>query len=90
MKTLRCFQFQSSLLLLCALLSGQAGALDAPSATLPLLLMDLYEHSYQMDHDAAAPAYVHACFRNIHWEAVSTSLDESLKTRAIWIAGESR
>jgi superoxide dismutase len=27
-----------------------------PSATLPILVMDMYEHSYQMDFGAAAPS----------------------------------
>lgn len=62
----------------------------APSATLPLLVMDMYEHSYQMDYGAAAPAYVDAFFRNIHWETVSVRLEKALKARAIWLAGDVR
>lgn len=61
--------------------------LHAPSATLPLLVMDMYEHSYQMDYGAAAPAYVDAFFRNIHWETVSARLDKALQARAVWLAG---
>lgn len=61
--------------------------LHAPTATLPLLIMDMYEHSYQMDYGAAAPAYVDAFFRNIHWEAVSARLEKALKARTIWLAG---
>ena len=64
--------------------------LHAPSATLPILVMDMYEHSYQMDYGAAAPTYVDAFFRNIHWEAVSARLEKALKARAIWTAGASR
>jgi Fe-Mn family superoxide dismutase len=60
--------------------------LHAPSATLPLLVMDMYEHSYQMDYGAAAATYVDAFFRNIHWETVSVRLDRALKARAIWSA----
>jgi Fe-Mn family superoxide dismutase len=44
--------------------------LHSPAATLPLLVMDMYEHSYQMDYGAGAPAYVDAFFRNIHWRIV--------------------
>jgi Fe-Mn family superoxide dismutase len=62
--------------------------LHAPSATLPILVMDLYEHSYQMDYGAAAPAYVDAFFHSIHWEAISARLDKALKARALWTAGE--
>lgn len=64
--------------------------LHAPSVTLPLLVMDMYEHSYQMDYGAAAPAYVDAFFRNIHWETVSTRLEKALKAQTIWLAGDVR
>lgn len=43
----------------------------APAATLPLLVMDMYEHAYQMDYGAAAAKYIDAFFRNINWEKVS-------------------
>lgn len=64
--------------------------LSAPSATLPLLIMDLCEHSYQMDYGAAAPAYVDAFFRNRHWETVSERLDKALKARATRMTGTAR
>lgn len=60
--------------------------LHAPSATVPLLVMDMYEHSYQMDYGAAAPSYVDAFFRNIHWDTVSSRLEKASKMRAIWAA----
>jgi superoxide dismutase, Fe-Mn family len=43
----------------------------APAATLPLLVMDMYEHAYQMDYGAAAAKYVDAFFRNIQWDVVA-------------------
>lgn len=46
----------------------------APAATSPILVMDMYEHSYQMDYGAAAAKYIDAFFRNIQWEAVSARL----------------
>ncbi len=61
--------------------------LHAPSATLPVLVMDLYEHSYQMDYGAAAPAYVDAVVRNIRWETVSARLERAMKARALWTDG---
>ena len=36
----------------------------------PLLVMDMYEHSYQMDYGADARAYIDAFFNNIDWEEV--------------------
>jgi Fe-Mn family superoxide dismutase len=42
-----------------------------PADTTPLLVMDMYEHAYQMDYGAAAPKYIDAFFANIQWDAVS-------------------
>ncbi len=39
-----------------------------------LLVMDMYEHSYQMDYGAAAAKYIDAFFQNIKWEAVEDRL----------------
>lgn len=64
--------------------------MHAPSATLPILVMDMYEHSYQMDYGAAAPVYVDAFFRNIHWETVAKRLDKASKARTLWVAGDVR
>jgi Fe-Mn family superoxide dismutase len=46
----------------------------APAATLALLVMDMYEHSYQMDYGAAAAKYVDAFMRNVHWDTVAARL----------------
>jgi Fe-Mn family superoxide dismutase len=64
--------------------------LHAPSATLPILVLDMYEHSYQMDYGAKAPAYLDAFFKNIHWETVAIRLDNAVKSRSIWLAGNTR
>ncbi len=45
-----------------------------PAATLPLLVMDMYEHAYQMDYGAAAAKYIDAFFQNIRWEVVGSRL----------------
>ena len=45
-----------------------------PAATVPILVMDMYEHSYQMDYGAAAAKYIDAFFQNIQWESVSARL----------------
>ena len=36
----------------------------------PILVMDMYEHAYQMDYGADAKAYIDAFFQNINWEEV--------------------
>jgi Fe-Mn family superoxide dismutase len=36
----------------------------------PVLVLDMYEHAYQMDYGVNATAYIDTFFRNINWEAV--------------------
>ncbi len=38
------------------------------AGTLPILALDMYEHSYHMDFGANAAAYVEAFMRNIDWD----------------------
>jgi Fe-Mn family superoxide dismutase len=44
--------------------------MHAPAMGVPLLALDMYEHSYQMDYGAAAARYIDAFFRNVDWEVV--------------------
>jgi|SRR5437867_4668371 len=46
-----------------------------PAATLPLLVMDMYEHSYQLDYGAAAAKYIDAFFANIQWDTVARRIE---------------
>jgi Fe-Mn family superoxide dismutase len=39
-------------------------------AGIPLLALDMYEHSYHMDYGSAAAKYVDAFMRNVNWEEV--------------------
>jgi Fe-Mn family superoxide dismutase len=54
-----------------------ADHLHGPASTMPLLVMDMYEHSYQMDYGAAAAKYIDAFFQNIHWATVATRLQHA-------------
>ena len=45
-----------------------------PADTTPVLVMDMYEHAYQMDYGAAAAKYIDAFFANIRWDAVAKRL----------------
>jgi superoxide dismutase, Fe-Mn family len=45
-----------------------------PADTAPLLVMDMYEHAYQMDYGAATAKYIDAFFTNIQWDAVAKRL----------------
>jgi Fe-Mn family superoxide dismutase len=41
----------------------------------PMLVMDMYEHSYHMDYGANAKGYVDAFFRNVQWDEVNRRLE---------------
>jgi len=45
-----------------------------PANTRPILVMDMYEHAYQMDYGAAAAKYIDAFFANIQWDAAARRL----------------
>jgi superoxide dismutase, Fe-Mn family len=49
-------------------------------AGVPLLALDMYEHSFHMDYGAAAAKYVDAFFRNIDWETVEHRYMQALGT----------
>jgi Fe-Mn family superoxide dismutase len=48
----------------------------------PLLVMDMYEHAYQMDYGAAAAKYVDAFFENIQWDEVNRRLERARRMAA--------
>ncbi|MEP7312930.1 MAG: Fe-Mn family superoxide dismutase [Pseudomonadota bacterium] len=42
-----------------------------PAYTKPILVLDMYEHAYQMDYGAAAAKYIDAFFANVNWDTVA-------------------
>lgn len=67
------------------------GALRISSATnhtqalamgAPLLVLDMYEHSYAIDYGADHASYVDAFFKNVAWEVVEQRYDRALKAFA--------
>jgi Fe-Mn family superoxide dismutase len=52
-----------------------------PVSTTPILVLDMYEHSYQMDFGAAAAKYIDAFFQNIQWDKVAARLAASGATK---------
>ncbi len=52
------------------------------ASSLPLLVMDMYEHAYQMDYGAAAGKYIDAFFRNLKWEEVDRRFEGARKAYA--------
>jgi superoxide dismutase, Fe-Mn family len=53
---------------------------NGPAATTPILVMDMYEHSYQMDFGAAADKYIDAFFQNIQSDVVAARIASLPKT----------
>jgi superoxide dismutase, Fe-Mn family len=52
---------------------------QALSQCIPLLVLDLYEHSYQMDFGAAVAKYVDAFFTNTNYDAVNKRWESALR-----------
>ena len=55
---------------------------NAPTGR-PLLVLDMYEHSYHMDYGAAAAKYVDAFMQNVNWEEVNRRLVGARKMAAL-------
>jgi len=47
-----------------------------PPFTVPLLVLDMYEHAYQLDYGAAAAKYIDAFMLNVDWEHVNRRVEE--------------
>lgn len=60
---------------------------QAPASGLPLLVMDMYEHSYQMDYGAAAAKYVDAFFQNVRWDEVDRRFQAGRRASALLPSG---
>jgi Fe-Mn family superoxide dismutase len=50
-----------------------------PAMSVPLLVLDMYEHAYHMDYGSAAAKYVDAFFRNVNWDEVSRRVEWSAR-----------
>ena len=48
--------------------------LHFPASNVPLLVMDMYEHSYHLDYGAAAAKYIDAFMQNVRWEEFADRL----------------
>lgn len=56
---------------------------QVPAMSMPLLVMDMYEHSYQMDFGAAVAKYIDAFFANVNWDEVNRRLERAQRMSAI-------
>ena len=48
-----------------------------PANSIPLLLMDVYEHAYAIEYGANLKGYIDAFFANINWEVVEKRLEKA-------------
>ena len=49
----------------------------------PLLVLDMYEHAYQLDYGPDHAKYIEAFFKNIAWEMVEKRYDHAMKAYAV-------
>ena len=54
------------------------------ATSIPLLVLDMYEHSYHIDFGAAAARYIDAFFANVNWEEVSRRFERAQRLSAIY------
>lgn len=50
----------------------------------PLLVLDMYEHSYHLDFGAGAAKYLEAFFANVNWEEVNRRFDRAVRLTALY------
>ena len=52
---------------------------------LPLLVLDMYEHSYHLDYGSAAAKYLDAFLANVDWEIVEQRFEAALRAAAAMV-----
>ena len=50
-----------------------------PASSIPLLVLDMYEHAFAIDYGAAAAKYVDAFFANLRWDEVARRYERATK-----------
>ena len=56
---------------------------QALATSYPLLVMDMYEHSYQMDFGAGVARYIDAFFANVKWDEVNRRFEHAQRISAV-------
>lgn len=64
-------------------IAWSGGHTQALTATMPLLIMDMYEHAYQVDFGAGAAKYVEVFFRNVNWQEVDKRFERAQKAQVL-------
>jgi Fe-Mn family superoxide dismutase len=53
------------------------------ATSVPLLVMDMYEHSYQMDFGAGVARYIDAFFANVNWDEVNRRFERAQRMSTV-------
>jgi len=61
---------------------GSGGHTQTLATSLPLLVLDMYEHSYQIDFGAGVARYIDAFFANLKWDEVNLRLERAQRASA--------
>lgn len=61
---------------------GSGGHPQNLAPTVPVLVLDMYEHAFQMDYGAAAASYIDAFFTNVNYDVVAHRLAAARKAGA--------
>lgn len=56
---------------------GSGNHTQTLASSVPLLVLDMYEHSYQLDFGAEHARYVDAFFANAKWDEVTRRLERA-------------
>lgn len=54
------------------------------ATSVPLLVMDMYEHSYHIDFGAGVARYIDAFFANVNWEEVARRFERAQRLSAMY------
>lgn len=57
--------------------------MHSPATGMPLLVLDMYEHSYAIDYGAAAARYIDAFMSNVDWQEVDRRYNRAVKIAAL-------
>lgn len=58
---------------------GSGNHTQALSTAAPLVVLDMYEHSYHLDYGAAHAKYIDAFFQNVRWDEVDARFERAQK-----------
>jgi Fe-Mn family superoxide dismutase len=63
---------------------ASGGHTQVLALSVPLLVMDMYEHSYQMDFGAGVARYIDAFFTNVNWDEVNRRFEGARRAQVAW------